>query len=121
MSTIVIVDDHPSFRLQARALLEAEGFDVVGEAVDGRSAIELAGALKPDVVLLDIGLPDMDGFEVARKLQEDASTSLVLLTSSRDAESYGARIAGAHTLGFLRKDELSGTTIAMAMAMGRPR
>ena len=64
--TVLIVDDHPSFRLTARALLEAEGFEIVGEAEDGQSAIETARRLRPEVVLLDIQLPDIDGFGVRR-------------------------------------------------------
>ena len=66
--TVLIVDDHPSFRATARAVLEAEGFDVVGEARDGAEPVELAAALHPDVVLLDVQLPDSTGFEVAAEL-----------------------------------------------------
>src|SRR6266700_3323207 len=66
--TVVIVDDHAGFRSSARALLEAEGFDVVGEAGDGVSALVAVGRLHPHVVLLDIQLPDIDGFEVADRL-----------------------------------------------------
>ena len=67
-TTVLIVDDHPGFRASARMLLEAEGFDVVGEAGDGRSGLDAAAELRPDVVLLDIQLPDMDGFAVAAGL-----------------------------------------------------
>ena len=68
MRTIVVVDDHPTFRATACALLEAEGFVVVGEAADGRSALEVIERLAPDVVLLDVQLPDIDGFEVAARV-----------------------------------------------------
>ena len=71
MNTILIVDDNAGFRVQARALLEADGFDVVGEAADGISGLAAARTLRPDLVLLDIGLPDVEGFEVARELAVD--------------------------------------------------
>ena len=67
--TVLIVDDHPSFRASARAMLESEGFDVVGEAADGASALEAVDALAPDVVLLDVQLPDMTGFDVCAELE----------------------------------------------------
>ena len=67
MPTIVVVDDHPTFRATACALLEAEGFVVVGEAADGLTALEVIERLAPDVVLLDVQLPDIDGFEVAAR------------------------------------------------------
>ena len=70
--TILIVDDHPSFRATARRLLEIEGFAVLGEATDGASAIVEILRLAPDVVLLDVSLPDIDGFEVAARLRERA-------------------------------------------------
>jgi DNA-binding NarL/FixJ family response regulator len=65
---VLIVDDHDGFRSSARALLEAEGFDVVGEAGDAASALAAAARLRPEVVLLDIQLPGIDGFEVAARL-----------------------------------------------------
>ena len=86
---LLIVDDHPSFRATARTLLEAEGFEVVGEAVDGAEALTKAGELRPDVVLLDVQLPDFDGFEVANRLCSNGSPSAVVLVSSRDAADYG--------------------------------
>ena len=70
-TTVVIADDHPSFRASARAILQSEGFEVVGEAEDGESAIAAARALHPDVLLLDVQLPDMDGFAVCRELQPE--------------------------------------------------
>jgi DNA-binding NarL/FixJ family response regulator len=120
MSTVLIVDDHASFRLQARSVLEAGGHQVLGEAADGRSALEQARALGPQIVLLDIGLPDIDGFEVARQLTAQASPPIVVLTSSRDAASYGPRIADSRVAGFIAKDELSGPALT-AVAGEVPR
>jgi len=115
MPTILIVDDHAAFRLEARQLLEAEGFTVIGEAADGAAALSLALQERPDVLLLDIGLPDIDGFAVADRLAELRPPVPVILTSSRDESIYGARIGDATSLGFLRKDELSGSAIRALM------
>lgn len=87
-ATVLIVDDHAGFRSFARALLEAEGFDVVGEATDGASAVALARKLAPKLVLLDVALPDMDGFAVCAALLQDGTGPAVVLTSSRDVSSY---------------------------------
>lgn len=111
MTTILIVDDNAHFRVQARALLEADGFVVVGEAGDGSSGLRAARSLRPDLVLLDIGLPDLDGFEVARELAADGSSPPVVLTSSREAGAYGPRLATCPVLGFIAKDDLSGPAI----------
>lgn len=111
MTTILIVDDHAAFRFEARQLLEADGFVVVGEAGSGRSAIAAAHELWPDVVLLDVGLPDVDGFTVARQLSERDAGPLVVLTSSRDEATYGPRIAASPAAGFVQKDALSGAAI----------
>jgi DNA-binding NarL/FixJ family response regulator len=111
MHTILIVDDSAIFRVQARTLLTADGFDVVGEAPDGLSGLEAARTLRPDLVLLDIGLPDVEGFEVARALAVDGPPPFVVLTSSREAGAYGPRLAESRVLGFVAKDELSGAAI----------
>jgi DNA-binding NarL/FixJ family response regulator len=112
MPTVLIVDDHPSFRASAHALLEAEGFEVVGEAEDGESAIEAAGRLHPDVVLLDVQLPDMDGFEVAMQLTANGSGPRVVLVSSRDGSDFGPLVATSGACGFVPKSELSGAAIS---------
>jgi DNA-binding NarL/FixJ family response regulator len=109
---VLIVDDHEGFRSSARALLEAEGFDVVGEAGDGVTALGAVDRLRPDVVLLDIQLPDLDGFEVAERLATAASPPRVVLISSREATTYGPRLDTAFASGFLPKRELSGTSLA---------
>jgi two-component system response regulator EvgA len=111
MTTILIVDDDPRFRTQARDVLEADGFVVIGEAVDGASGLEAAQALQPDYVLLDIGLPDIDGFEVATALAVIGPPPLVVLTSSRDARAYGRRLTNGHSLGFIPKERISGAAI----------
>jgi DNA-binding NarL/FixJ family response regulator len=114
--TILIVDDHPAFRQSARALLEAEGFEVVGEAVDGRSAIAEVARLRPSVVLLDVQLPDLDGFAVAARLGEGVDPPAVILTSTRDAGSYRRRLARSGALDFVPKSELSGAVLASLLA-----
>ena len=114
--TILIVDDHAGFRDAARALLQAEGFDVVGEAVDGIEALGEVQRLTPDVVLLDIQLPGLDGFAVAERLAAAGSPSEVVLISSREASSYGPRLAGAAARGFLAKADLSGVALARLLA-----
>ena len=112
MTTVLIVDDHPSFRATAHALLEAEGFEVVGEATDGESAITAARELHPDVVLLDVQLPDLDGFEVASRLTSNGEGPCVVLVSSRDGCEFGSLVAGSGACGFIPKAELSGPRIA---------
>lgn len=109
--TLVIVDDHESFRSFAKALLTAEGFEVTGEAADGESAIEEVARLHPDVVLLDVQLPGIDGFEVAKRLAEDPEAPVVVLTSSRDASDYGTKLAESPVSGFIPKRDLSGDAL----------
>lgn len=111
MNTILIVDDHAAFRVSARALLQADGFIVVGEADSGVAGLAAARLLRPRLVLLDIGLPDVEGFEVARALAADGPPPFVVLTSSRDASAYGPRLESGIILGFIPKDELSGPAI----------
>lgn len=110
--TVLIVDDHEAFRQSASALLEAEGFAVLGEAADGVTAIVESERLHPDVVLLDIQLPDVDGFAVAERLAAAPEPPAVVLISSREAEAYGERLESAPTRGFIPKRELSGATLA---------
>lgn len=110
--TVLIVDDHDGFRASARALLEAEGFAVVGDAADGAAAIAAAERLRPDVVLLDVQLPDMDGFAVAARLAAGPCPPRVVLISSRDAAAYGPSVNAAPVCGFLAKRELSGAALA---------
>ena len=105
------MDDHPSFRATARVLLEAEGFDVVGEAADGASALTEAGRLRPEVVLLDVQLPDIDGFDVAARLTGNANSPVVILVSSRDSSDFGPLVTRSGARGFVPKAELSGDRV----------
>lgn len=108
-TTVLIVDDHPSFRACARAILEADGFSVIGEAEDGQGALSALGSLSPDVEQDDVQLPDMDGFAVLERL--GAGAPPVVLISSRDACDYDGMIRGSGARGFISKAELSGSAI----------
>jgi DNA-binding NarL/FixJ family response regulator len=108
---LLIVDDHAGFRSFARALFEAEGFDVVGEAADGNGAVEAVSALSPDVVLLDVALPDVDGFAVCDQLTGNANGPAVVMTSSRDISSFRGLLERSQARGFIAKSDLSGVAI----------
>jgi DNA-binding NarL/FixJ family response regulator len=110
-TTVLIVDDHPSFRSVARMLLETEGYEVVGEAPDGEAALELAEQLHPEVILLDLGLPGIDGFEVARRLPAGPA---IVLVSSRDERDIGPLDDGVK--GFIAKGDLSGDALREVLA-----
>ena len=116
VTSVLIVDDHPSFRATARALLESEGYDVVGEAEDGESALAAVASLRPALVLLDVQLPDMDGFEVAARLQEDRDSPTIVLTSSRDGCEFGSLVETSGARGFIPKAELSGAALAALLS-----
>jgi len=109
--TVLIVDDHPSFRASARAILEADGWEVAGEAEDGESAIAAAGRLHPDVILLDVQLPDLDGFEVTRRVLTNDGRICVVLVSSRDGSDFGPLVESSGACGFVPKSELSGEAV----------
>jgi len=114
--TLLIVDDHEEFRVSAGTLLELEGFDVVGFAEDGPSALSAVELLRPDVVLLDVQLPGMDGFEVVRELVARRDRSRVVLISSRERGAYAAQLETAPMRGFLAKDDLSGAALHALVA-----
>jgi DNA-binding NarL/FixJ family response regulator len=117
--TLLIVDDHAGFRALARRLLSAGGFEVVGEAADGRAAVTAARELRPDVVLLDIQLPDIDGFEVLARLRDRPAGPAVVLTSTRDRADYGQRVDRSGASGFIPKAELSGAAVLAVLGGGR--
>jgi DNA-binding NarL/FixJ family response regulator len=113
---VLIVDDHRGFRGLARSLLEVDGYQVVGEVSDGAAAMAAVAMLKPDLVLLDIELPDQDGFSVTRQLIEHAPGCKVVLTSSRDASDYGRCLEQCGARGFIPKDQLC--TAALTELLG---
>jgi DNA-binding NarL/FixJ family response regulator len=108
---VLIVDDHVGFRRVARRLLQEIGRQVVGEAGTGADALSEARRLKPDVVLLDIQLPDVDGLSVAASLSAEPEPPAVVLVSSRDATDYGPRLDGCGALGFIAKADLSAESL----------
>jgi DNA-binding NarL/FixJ family response regulator len=112
LRTVLIVDDHDGFRAGARELLEADGFQILGEAADGESAVEAARRLRPDVVLLDIQLPGLDGFTVAERLAAGTDPPVVVLISSRGEQAYRRRLASSPARGFISKGEFSGECLA---------
>jgi DNA-binding NarL/FixJ family response regulator len=113
--TLLIVDDHDGFRATARAMLEADGFRVVGEASTGREAISLAAALQPDVVLLDVVLPDLDGFEVCERIVGRGARQVVL-TSTRDVGHYRNSLERSPARGFVAKSDLCGPALSALLA-----
>jgi DNA-binding NarL/FixJ family response regulator len=116
--TVLIVDDHPTFRRFARRLLEDSGFQVVGEAGDGAAALDAAHELEPSVVLLDVMLPDVSGLDVAQALAREFASTSVVLTSSRSAADLGAALESTPARGFVEKSALSGA--AISELVGRP-
>jgi DNA-binding NarL/FixJ family response regulator len=113
---VLIVDDNARFRVRARRRLEADGYTVVAEAEDGASAIEAARRHRPEVVVLDIGLPDMSGLDVAERLAREPEPPAVVLTSTHDAADFGDRVSSCGARGFVPKAALSGETIAAVLA-----
>jgi CheY-like chemotaxis protein len=104
---VLVVDDHAGFRQLARRLLMTGGYEVIGLAADGAEAVRQAALLRPDLVLLDVLLPDLDGFGVAEQLAAFTDPPVVVLVSSRTRVELGARLNTAPVRGFLRKDELT--------------
>ena len=109
---ILIIDDHVGFRRVARAILHSEGFEVVGEAGDGGDALAAVARLRPEIVLLDIHLPDVDGFEVAHRIAAMSSPPVVVLISSRPIADLRRQVADSPVAGFIAKHELSGPAVA---------
>lgn len=115
---VLIVDDHSAFRAFARLLLATDGFDVVGTAADGAGAVRAARDLHPEVVLLDVQLPDADGFAVAEALAREPRPPAVVLVSSRDRGDYGSRVTDSAARGFIAKAELSGGELRRVLGCG---
>jgi DNA-binding NarL/FixJ family response regulator len=111
----VIVDDHADFRAQAVELLKAAGYEVVGSCPDGQTALDAVAALRPDMVLLDVQLPDIDGFRVLARLATFVERPVVVLISTREAADYGSRIARSGAVGFISKADLSVEALAEAV------
>jgi len=114
--TLVVVDDHARFREAVGERLAAAGWRIVGEAATGAAAIDLVARLTPDVVLLDVVLPDMDGFAVADRLAAAGSTSAVVLTSGHERSDFAGRVLAAPVRGFLPKEMISGPALATLLA-----
>ncbi len=113
--TVLIVDDHEGFRAAARRLLTDAGFDVVGEAQDGHGGIVRAAELRPTIVVLDVRLPDIGGFDVSRRLLAGLHSPAVVLVSTREAADYGREIRASGASGFITKSRLSGDTLRAAL------
>ena len=109
--SVLIVDDHAAFRALARTVLTRSGFDVLGEAADGEDALAAAARVRPDVVVLDVQLPGINGFEVARRLLTGQRPPTVVLVSTAEATDYGRRIRDSGAVGFITKSHLSGDTL----------
>jgi DNA-binding NarL/FixJ family response regulator len=114
--TILIVDDHSGFRRCARELLTAEGFEIVGEAGDAASGIAAAGELHPDIVLLDVQLPDQNGVEASKEITAHNGQTQIVLVSSRDVSDLAGALSGCPARGFIAKSDLSGDTLRKLIA-----
>ena len=114
--TVLIVDDHAAVRSLARELLKADGYDVIGEASDARAGLDAVEALRPDVVLLDVRLPDMNGFDLADRLTADGCEAAVVVTSSSDDPLYAERATSCGARGFVAKHDVCGPTLDRLLA-----
>lgn len=105
--TVLLVDDHAGFRATLGAYLAEAGYVVVGEAADGAGALTEVARLRPDIVLLDVQLPDADGFEVAREVSRQLDPPDVVMISSRDDPTYATLASESDARGFVAKSRLS--------------
>jgi DNA-binding NarL/FixJ family response regulator len=113
--SVLVVDDHSGFRHEVRLLLEHAGYEVVGEAADAASAIATARRLSPDIVLLDVQLPDADGFTVARTLTAAVDAPAVILISGRDRSDYDTTVDACGAAGFVPKADLTAERFRQAL------
>jgi DNA-binding NarL/FixJ family response regulator len=118
--TILIVDDHDGFRVWARELLEREGLVVLGEVSNGADAVRAARSLVPDVVLLDVRLPDGNGFDIAKQIATFPGGPAVVMTSSHDPRDFRRWIAASPARGFVSKDDLSRAALEQLLEPQRP-
>ncbi len=118
--TLVLVDDHAGFRQAVRAMLTAAGWQVIGEASTGAAAPDMVMRLAPDLVLLDVVLPDTDGFAVAEHLAAAGCRSAVVLISGHDRSDFEGRVRAAPVRGFLAKEMISGQALARLLSGDRP-
>lgn len=116
---LLLVDDDAGFRSIARALLTSAGFGVLAEAATGLDALATAAAVGPAVVLLDVQLSDIDGFEVARRLRAQPQPPDVVLISTRESSDYGRRIHDCGALGFITKSSLSAASLRAMLQTNR--
>ena len=114
--TVLIIDDHAAFRAGARELLEADGYDVIGEAGCGASGLAAIAYLRPDVILLDVRLPDMDGFAVAGELVARGCPAAIVVTSSSDDPLYPQRAVESGARGFVAKHDVCGAALDRLLA-----
>jgi DNA-binding NarL/FixJ family response regulator len=117
--TILVVDDDAHFRRWAIAWLRTEGYDIVGEADRADTAVSWVRRLRPEVVLVDVQLPDLDGFELTELLRAEPQAPAIVLISSRDASDYGNRVSASGARGFVRKDQLSADAIERLLEASR--
>jgi DNA-binding NarL/FixJ family response regulator len=118
--SVLLVDDHAGFRAEARAMLEADGYAVTGEAASGAAAVSEAARLLPDMVLLDVGLPDGSGLDLIGPIRSAAPGTVIVLISSRQASDYGERLSAAGADGFLDKSRLSPSALRDVLRRQRP-
>jgi DNA-binding NarL/FixJ family response regulator len=113
--SVLLVDDHERFRFEARAMLEAEGYDVAAEAGDAASALREAARVGPDVVLLDLGLPDRSGLDIVGPLRSVAPRARVVIVSARPRTDFGDRIVASGADAFIDKAALTPASLAAAL------
>ncbi len=109
--TVLIVDDHAGFRASARRVLEAGGYSVIAEAADGSSGVAAAAESQPDLALVDIQLPDFDGFEVTRRIKESGEAPAIVLFSSHERADFGSLVEASGARGFVSKADLSAAAL----------